>query len=196
METENRRVTRSIVRKSVSENNESRRKNHQEQLSKSLINEMIAKYKYALSNNSSKNSRDFAVNIVSSFRSDSQFPKESMRGITMDKKHNCIFFPFNHIPFPIHISYIKSVSRSEESGISYIRFNFTQPTQQLQNDYKQAFLKELTFRCKSQSRSQEIFKDIILFKKEYTEMQSLSAIPIIKQPDLIKRSNSKHNFYF
>ena len=98
------------------------------------------------------------------YKSESQYPKGDLRPgkIYVDAPHRALLFPIGQKWLPLHISFVKSVSKNDEGQWSYLRLNLHTPgetTLKIQNmefpgvkGPNGMYLRELTFKS-SDSRS-------------------------------------------
>lgn len=136
------------------------RASKQQELMKKKINEARKRLKSGNSGeNDAEESLAKAAIDLRVYRSPVEYPRDvnSMQ-IRVDMEKEAIFLPINGRSVPFHISTIKSITRPEEDKASWMRINFFIPgasTKEAQKNmqqlvlkygYKQAFIKEFTFR--------------------------------------------------
>lgn len=129
-----------------------------------------AKLRHQTAAGTSANESAGALRLSESYAKESAFPKELSARLCIDKKNNTLIVPIAGIPVPVHISYVKSVSKSEEGDFSYLRLNLSIPTKQDDHAHLTPeccyFIKALTLKSADFLHFQEVYKGITDLKKE------------------------------
>eukprot|EP01022_Parablepharisma_sp_SALTPOND_P018823 TRINITY_DN312_c0_g1_i1.p1 TRINITY_DN312_c0_g1~~TRINITY_DN312_c0_g1_i1.p1 ORF type:complete len:810 (+),score=135.55 TRINITY_DN312_c0_g1_i1:6325-8754(+) len=155
---------------------EAKRKQHQ----KELLSQKMEELQERLSSNKVETAKKVSelrnLTDISSYDSPAQIPSEAKSsGIYIDSKKETLLVPIGGRMIPFHVSTIKNVSKTEESGgHSFLRVNFHVPGDgatftgpigfpEAKGD-NFAFLKEITIRIsdsKSVSNAHRIIKELI-----------------------------------
>lgn len=173
-----KRVTRGALRKNLSEENEARRKSHQQELMNSVLNDMRLHF-LGKKSNADDTSKTVEARLSESYKSESSFPKESFNSIFLDKKNETIFIPICSGPLPLHLSYIKSASRIDEGQKTFLRINLHLPGKAEKSNIpfisEGHYLKEVSVLCKDIATLQNFLKFYADYKKEKTLKYCLTA---------------------
>ena len=136
--------------------------------------------------------------IPESYTKPAQLPSDTRADfISLDRKRQAVLLPIHGLLWPVHISFIKSVSKSEEGHFSFLRLNFTGPQKnQKAADAEEAsffggehFVRSVTFKSADLPHAAEVYKGISELKKlhqlqaqeqkesnEAVELESLSVL--------------------
>lgn len=129
-----------------------------------------AKLKYQTATGTGAGEHASALRLNESYSKESAFPKELSARLYIDKRNNTLIVPITGVPVPVHISYIKSVSKSEEGEFSYLRLNLSIPTKHDDHAHLTPdccyFIKALTLKSADFLHFQELYKGITDLKKE------------------------------
>lgn len=143
--------------------NEARRKEHQKHLLKNLLDTCIASY--ANSNDSKSISNDSnAKDIIYPILSETSISKFN-GPLYIDQDKFYVIFDFNGFVFPLHVSFIKSISKLEDSGIAFLKINTSI------SDLKRSdvfVLKSFSIKCTDVQKVSAYIKNINELKKDWS----------------------------
>ena len=189
---EERRNLRAAAKKS--ETDVQSRMNHQRVLHEKNNRESIKWFSQLAEEEGSKDKRE---TIPESYSKTSQIPSEVKSDlIYVDKRKQVILLPVFGILWPVHISFVKNISKNEDGDFSFIRLNFTGPLTKGAKGSEEAeegsaekdhFIRSVTFKCGNQSHANEIFKTISELKKaaQTTLQQQKELSDVVEQDPLV-----------
>eukprot|EP00917_Polyrhabdina_sp_WS-2016_P016750 GHVP01036193.1.p1 GENE.GHVP01036193.1~~GHVP01036193.1.p1 ORF type:complete len:533 (-),score=158.23 GHVP01036193.1:380-1978(-) len=180
---ENRRNLRKQAR--IDQDYERLRNEHQKELAEMKKQLAVKEYERSLEEAEMKEEEE--AEMVECYSKDTQIPKEvSSMTITIDRKREAVIFPIYNIPTVAHLSRIRSVSKSDESDVSFIRINFN-VTNPLKTPDGLHMLSSLTFKSTNQPRIANLVKEIAEAKKQYNlaEEKKKEQKNLIKQASLV-----------
>jgi nucleosome binding factor SPN SPT16 subunit len=146
------------------------RMNHQRVLHDKNNREAIKYFSQLAEEQGSKDKRE---NVPESYSKIAQIPSEAKSDlIYVDKRKQVVLLPVFGLLWPVHISFIKSVSKSEDGDFTFIRFNLAGPLsknpkgEEEESDLeKDHFIRSITLKCGNQTHANEVFKTITELKK-------------------------------
>lgn len=113
--------------------------------------------------------------IPESYSKTAQLPNDTKSDfISLDRKRQVVLLPIYGLIWPVHISFIKSVSKSEEGHFSFIRLNLTGPQKNQKNEPEEEegvhqpgdhFIRSVTFKSADLGHAADIYKGISELKK-------------------------------
>lgn len=136
---------------------------------------------------------------VLAYKSAREFPADTHPCmISTDRERNTVLLPIHGVHVPFHICTIKSVTKSDEGDMTYLRFNFYSPAQALGKEAsrlieaalmrhpQQMFIKTLNFRSKSSHNLTIQMQRIKDMQKQIRNKQAQEKLveDLVEQPAL------------
>uniref|UniRef100_A0A7S3A0J9 FACT complex subunit n=2 Tax=Rhodosorus marinus TaxID=101924 RepID=A0A7S3A0J9_9RHOD len=177
-----------------------KRKKHQEELARRMLEEGKARLGDAKSTDPSKKAgKEKTLDEYIAYESPEAYPASlKPRQIYVDMQNESILLPINGVPVPFHISAVKNVGKIEEGDNSYIRINFHFPASGNINNRNKAdapkfpdpekdFIKEMTFRSANSDNINESVRRIRELRRRFvSQLQEESKPEVqVQQENLI-----------
>ena len=174
------------------ENTEAQRREKQEELTQK-VNEETLRY---LTQSKLSDDKDKAKEIKDpvAYASPADVPHSSKDGlIKVDQKAESVVLPMYGLSVPFHISVIKNVTNSNDHDHSFVRIIFHSPSAMhaagplVQRHIKDAFLKEVSFRCTDVRHANKIVQEIKTMRRlvQQRESERLERATLVVQEKLI-----------
>ena len=180
------------------ETNEAMRREKQDELTRK-VNEETLRYltqsKHAGANDKTKEIKDPVA-----YKTPTDVPHSSKDGlIKVDQRAETVILPVYGISVPFHISVIKNVNNNDnagEDGHSFVRIIFHSPSAMnalrdsalVQRHIKNAFLKEISFRCTDVRHANRVVQDIKTMRRlvQQRESEKLERAALVTQEKLVQ----------
>ena len=114
----------------------------------------------------------------------------------MDGRAETVLLPIYGVSVPFHISVIKNVTNSQDNEHSFVRIIFHSPsamnvlrdTVLVQRHIREAFVKEISFRCTDLRHANRIVQEIKTMRRlvQQRESEKLERATLVKQEKLVQ----------
>ncbi|CAN8065323.1 unnamed protein product [Agarophyton chilense] len=171
-----------------SEEEEARRRKHQETLAKKMLDRGRSRLKGGniLTVDDIKVEEKKLLDDIRAYETPANFPTVKPRSIVVDMDAETVIVPIHGVPVPFHISTLKNATKSDEGQYSYLRINFHTPQAAVRSQGRPdntprfpgfavrestvaAFIKEFTFRSSNPLNLTDCLRKIKELRKRTNE---------------------------